>query len=363
MANDGVLTCKDLLLIERTLNNTWGTDTAFSAARGVVKDDTLQCVIRNMTADFEVISDQTDKQFPGVKVSWLEDCRFTTKTCDTSCSAPASGVKIGAKCENVDITQCEQVQNFEIDEVDLYTTTVNFEEIVSRGMYQADRAIAEALNVVMLTDLDAAAGVNQNPDTVGGTVTPATIGNCTTMPPSLWANPIQYLSTTLELNNFTDPYILMGSQNSLFDTISQNRMSLGQPALTSGMTTWSGWDVCIDIRQFDTTISGNKVFFVNKGEFAVLNAYCYNPIAESKFRPGKGGEYTTFRMRSPILSEFYRRDWFHDVIYTVTCSNTGAGGCLKTTHNWEILTRYEIAQSPDDCDGFNRVLCFTCAAA
>lgn len=360
MANDGNLTCFDLLLIEQTLNQTWTEDNSFSATRNVVKDDTIQALIQNTTANFEVLRNETTKEFPGVKVEWIEDCPIVTQACDVDCAAPTAGVEIGANCENVAIDQCVMAREISISDNNLRTTSVAFEEVVARGMYRVDQAIAESLNVTAINLIDAAVDENLNPDTLGGLVVPAAVaGNCTTMDPSIWANPVQYFATTAELNSFTTPYFLSGGQSSFFQTVSNANLKAGTGPVVSGLTSWNNWPVYFDIRALDQTLTPDiKTFMINRGEFAVLNAYAYPLLSEAEFRPGKGGEYIAYRMRSPILSEFFNGDWYHDVVYTRACEATS--NILETLHTWEILTRFKIAQSPDDCEGNNRVLCFTC---
>lgn len=361
MANDGDLTCFDLLVIEGRLATIW-PDNTFDAARRVVKDDSVQALIRKMTADFEMISTQTSKKTPGMKVNWIEDCPVAVKTCAVDCNAPSDGIEFGANCVTIDIDQCTQAVNLSIDDSDLWTTETTFEELVPKAMFRADQTIAEKLNVDSINAVDAAAtaATNQNPDVSGGQIVPG-IAACTTMTAAIWADPLQYLSTTMELNNYTNAYFLSGGGSSFFQTVSRDQKELGLGPVLSGLTVWNQIDTFFDIRQLDTTLTPDKkLFMINTGEFAVLNAYRYPTLDEAKFEPGRGGSFIKYRSRSPILSQFYKRDWYHDVVYTIKCK--ALDNTLFKFHTWEILTRYKIAQAPGDCDGNGRVLCFECSA-
>lgn len=359
MANDGSLSCGLLREVEVELQSRW-TNNTYADTRGIVKDGTVQALFENQTAYFEELSDNTNKNQPKVKLYWLEDCPIDVQACNVSCDAPAGGVEFGDNCMDVEVTQCIEAETIMIDEHKLADSKYDASELVARGVARAEQAIVEELNRRTIGILDGAVQANLNTDDFGGLVTPAAAaGDCSVLDGAIWTDPYNYFTMTETLNNYTSPYFVGGSLYSKFaiEAARANGNFSGE-----GLTTVNGYPFYFDLRAMDQELSvlagapTKKLFMLNRGEFAFVNAYTYPEVGNRmEFDHNNFG----YRLQSPILSSYLGRAVYFDVDYWVKCQVTN--GIKRKVHCWQIRLRYDIVQSPADCDGNNRVLCFTCA--
>lgn len=357
MANDGTLTCTQLQEIEVNLNDRW-TDNAYAAERGSVKTGTIEAFLREQTAIFPEVENKTNKNNT-VSVEWLEDCPVAVKACDVTCDVVA-GVEFGDNCFTIDCNSCAQAVTISIDEAKLSNSSLSFDEVVGRAIYQADKAIAQQLNIAAENAMDAVTQVNLNLNTWGGAVTPsAAVGGDTSMSPSIWVDPTNYLVSTAAINNYTDPYYISGQISLKYALNATNggeqTQSAANALINGGSVNVNGMRTYFDVPVLDTTLGAEKLFMLNRGEFAYINCYHYPDVAN--MRQIADGKFV-YRLRSAILSAYAGRDIFHDVVYTTAC--VSEGNVLRKYHSWEILNRYALVQSPADCEAHNRVLSFTC---
>lgn len=323
------LTASKILQIKLKAEQMWADSQL--AQEYTVYADAAVAVLRNQTARLEQLTDKNRENT--VAVTWMDPCGTEVDDCDGSCDITGDAPNTDSEEYEMDI--CKQ-STFSIPLEALRTNTYTEEELTSRKMMLAIKALDEYWAKQVLIKAKAFAGQNVNPNGFvyenGTTNIPASQYN-----EQLYA----YLLQTAILNKMPSSYII--DNGSLFLPFTNAAANGGNAegkgnaymaAQISGKLTYDMWN-------FIPAGLSEDTFVIGSGAMAMKTKARYTSVPV--YADGKINQWR-FTVKSKALPGVE-----YDVISQLSCVSNPATGEQEDVQSYKVITRGGIFLNPKGC--------------
>lgn len=302
--------------------------------------ESMKAIMQNETT--KVTAVENPKKDDVVEVEWINACGLETRECDY-CNF--DGTQLSTNIEQYSLDLCREVA-FEVPESVARTNDFNHAEFVAKGFLAADKLLNEWFNQQILTELNAAKGVNVlAPGTNRGCI----VGSETYITAPYWnAALFAYFQRVAERNRFGSPYLVSGSNLHeaflIADYNKGNADGKGEQAMFGSMK------IYFDEHNIDTLFDPILyTFMINRGSIALANKARYEGYTVNSPK-----EYRS-ELRHAMTSQFSNLKY--DVHYTDECdSDTDT-----FVESYKVILRAGVFFNPTGCDDNNTgMLSFQC---
>jgi len=235
---------------------------------------------------------------------------------------------------------------FSIDEFDYVDNEMDAQMAIAKGLLRADKQLVEAYAAYAISVLNANKGVNAMGTASKGVVS----GADTYVLPAYWdAKLMAYFARAAELNRFTNPILLSGSnlfeESYIIAAMQANAEGKGNAALINALK------IYYDLFNIDTVNTPDLVtYMVSQGSIA-LASRAYNPDALQVV--GAADIHSRWTKVSEFVPEFK-----YDLFYLPACSND------MVKHNFKVKLTADLFVNPEGCEANNSgILTFLCGSA
>lgn len=277
-----------------------------------------------------------------VEVVWDNACGIEVQEC-TTCDY--SGEKLSTNAQQYSLEFCKEV-TFSVDEYDYLDNELDAMQAIAKGLLRADKQLVEAYVQYAVAVLTANKGVNAMGTGSKGVVS----GSDTYILPAYWdAKLMAYFARVAELNRFTSPILLSGSnlfeENYVIQAMIQNMNGKGDASLMNAM------QIYFDLFNIDSVNTPDLVtYMLSQGSIAMANV-AYNPDAMETV--GAATINKRWTKQSVFVPEFK-----YDMFYLPECSND------FVKHSFKTKLTADLFVNPEGCDENNTgILTFLCGSS
>lgn len=330
----GVFTCSELVKIQALAQNHFSDDvrkadiTPFSVA--------AQAILENQTANFAPL--QNPEKDREMQLVWHQSCDLQVQDAGDQCDV--SGTQAGSLCQNVSLNISKEVK-FSIKEMMFRTQALSREEVASRQLAEALKALDEYWAAQVVAQLIANAGTNAQttPYTVAGTVTNIPAANWT-------ANLMGYFALAMARNKMSNMFMLSGQNLFVaeFNAMREQGNADGKGNVAKMATFKKYWDLF----NVDSIVGSPATFLINPNSLALVTKAYYGDVPQEY--NGKNIAQKRSSVPSPSLPGVR-----YDLHYEMSCDSD------EILHSWAVRTKGGIFLNPLGCEtGRTGILQFLC---